>query len=377
MTKVLVKQDVASLANHAAVPCLSLYAASRELASADRGESRLQTLLRRAETNLAEHGADATESRAMVRRTLEACRLHATDRTNGEGLAVFCDRDMLRVFSLPIGFVSRVVAADRFYLSPLLPWLYLGGHFHILALHHDRARLFHATRYSIGEIEFEAPPGPSSPHARRASEMANAPRSIAARLKATHRSAEDTEQRKIMSWFSDVDRRLANVLGDDESPLVLSCVGYLAVLFETVSSSRTLLERRVPGSPDLWSMDELRSQAWQIVADYDAQRRESAVNAFLNAQQAGDVVNELPTLLQAARQEQIEILYVDRDLPQRAVGDDAATDQRSRSATTHSTSQMLELLVTRTLAAGGDVLTIPSQLVPMGPAGVAARVHRC
>jgi hypothetical protein len=368
MLKVLLKRDIAELTSRIAGPCLSLYRSSPD---GNVRVGRFQSLFRRAETSLVERGASPSEARAMLRRAADACHAPPADRPHGAGVAAFCSREILRAFCLPIGFISRAKAADGFFLGPLLPWLYQGGHFHILALHHNQARLFHATRYSIGEIELEAtgPAAPPSPRVYRFAEAASSYLRGTKTMQIPRDVTRNQAQRELVEHFSEINRRVGFLLNGDESPLVLAGAGFLTNLFETVSTLSNLLKVKVPGSPDLWSEDELRSQAWNIVKQDDTQGENNAVASYCRAAPSSRAT-ELPALLQAAQRRRIATLYIDRNLPQFAAGGRAADGRREGDS--RSPGEARQLLVTETLAGGGDVQPVAPEHITLGPGHVAA-----
>lgn len=371
MLDVLLKRDIAELTSRMVGPCVSLYRSSRERGDGNVGGGRFQSLFHRAETNLVERGASPSEARAMLRRAVDACATPPTDRPHGAGVAAFCSREVLRAFRLPIGFVSRAMVADGFFLSPLLPWLYQGGHFHILALHHNQARLFHATRYSIGEIEIKttAPGAHPSRRARRFAETASSYRRGTKRMQVPRDVSGNQAQRELVEQFSEINRRVSFLLDGDEAPLVLAGVGFLTDLFETVSTLSNLLKVKVPGSPHLWSEDELRSQAWNIVKQNDTQREDTTVASYRRAAPSSRAT-ELPALLQAAQRRRISTLYIDRNLPQFAAGGRAADNRREGDF--QSPGEARQLLVRETLAGGGDVQPVSPEHIALGPGHVAA-----
>jgi len=169
--------------------------------------------------------------------------------------------------------------------------------------------------------------------------------------------------------FSEINRRVSFLLEGDEAPLVLAGVGFLTDLFETVSTLTNLLKAKVPGSPRLWSEDELRSQAWNIVKQHDNQRENTAVASYRRAAPSSRAT-ELSALLQAAQSRRIATLYIDRNLPQFAAGG-RAVDAR-REGDSRSPGETRQLLVTETLAGSGDVQPVSPEHIALGPGHVAA-----
>jgi hypothetical protein len=80
---------------------------------------------------------------------------------------------------------------------------------------------------------------------------------------------------EVIEFFHQVDQCIRRVLRGESSPLVLACVGYLALLYRSANTYPHLIGCKIPGSPDRWSMVELQKNAWRLVAPYlaDASQR--------------------------------------------------------------------------------------------------------
>ncbi|MGL4648698.1 MAG: hypothetical protein ACRC1H_04770, partial [Caldilineaceae bacterium] len=73
-------------------------------------------------------------------------------RFQQEGLAVYLTAEDFHAFPLPYTVEERLVVAERYFLLPLLGLFTGNGHYFILAVSQNQARLFEATRNSIGEV---------------------------------------------------------------------------------------------------------------------------------------------------------------------------------------------------------------------------------
>lgn len=235
-----------------------------------------------------------------------------------DGLACFCGPDFFRAYRVPIKLDEELFVNERFHIRPLLPLLRSDARLYILTLTQASAKLYEATKYSIREVELpELAPlelsGVSEPlqyHSHQAPAQGKGATQEA--MYYGQGGPSDRSKKDTLKFFQRVDRVVARILRGQQAPLVLACVGYLAALYESANSYKSLIRGKVPGSPDRWSEDELREHAWKLVEPHLEQCQQQAWRQFEEANSNGRGTDELRSVVLAAGQGRIETLFLTR-----------------------------------------------------------------
>ncbi|HYY43983.1 MAG TPA: hypothetical protein VE975_02200, partial [Actinomycetota bacterium] len=132
--------------------CLSLFQPTYRGAESEQNPIHLKNLLKEAASKLEECGVRKPEIDDLLSPLKSLLNREDFWRHQLDGLALFRSKDFFAYYRLPFELEDKVVLNDRFYIRPLLPAL-AEGHFYILALSQDQARLFKATRHGVVEID--------------------------------------------------------------------------------------------------------------------------------------------------------------------------------------------------------------------------------
>jgi hypothetical protein len=362
--------------------CVSLYLPTHRPAEGARDDAiGFTSLVRQAEGLLGEKGLQPDDVRSLVLPLHELSHNENFWRYQSDGLAVFRRHDLFRVFQFPVAFEPDVRVGRRFFLHPLLAQLNEDARFYILALSQNDALLFEANQYAINELNLPAAWSPgrrSRPDGRRDPELDGPARSGAAPSKVARDAVacdrglpEDPSHQMVLDFFRRVDRAVVKLLVGSRAPLVLACVGYLAMAYESINSYPTLLRGKIPGSPELWNDDELRARAWQVVAPHFEAQAEQATASYRRALRRGRAASGVDDVLTAARAGKVDTLLLDDSRPKRQA-DDRSTDAIVMDNQRLTAAEALDLAVAETLAHGGDVYSLPSRSMPRHATPVAA-----
>jgi hypothetical protein len=321
----LKREQLSELLSLRVTPCLSMYfPVHRAEPQRGRDRARFHDLLVHAADELRRAGVGAADADNILG-GLEQLKSDETfwERCGGGG-AAFAAADLLRVHPLPQRFSEIVVVAPRFYLRPLLPLLQDDGRFYILALTAEEARLHEATRYSIRPLS-------------------------------SCRIWRREPQGDLQCFFREVDEAVCSTLYHQNAPLVLACVGYLASLYEGANSYPQLVKGKVPGNPDIWSMDELRKQAWQLLEPRFRQRREQVAAAYRSLAGTQRASDDLREVVLAAGEGRVASLLIERG--RTAWGN---VDRKHNRVVVHPQhaardDELLDYAASQTLSHGGDV----------------------
>jgi hypothetical protein len=345
---------------------------------------RLKNLLKQAEDELVEQGLSAQDAGRLLApaQAIQSDELFWRDVS--DGLAVYCGGEFFRYYRLPLRLDEHLVVNRRqFYLKPLLPLLNSNGRFYVLALSQDRARLYEATRYSIRKVPlpditrapFDGDDETLQYHSHRAPTSGKGNTSEA--IYHGHGGPDDRIKEDLAKFFQAVNRAVRGVLQNDQAPLVLACVGYLAPLYTPANSYSHLVSGKVPGSPDMWTEEELRDRAWQFVEPVFRKQQQNAMARLEKARGSGLGSEDLEEVIAAAGEGRVETLFVAED--QQRWGDVDGGRGSVRAAHNGNASvgdaggvELLDYVAAQTLVHSGDVFAMPSKSLPTDSSPVAA-----
>jgi len=352
----LTLNEMKRLAGYVGSPAVTIYIPThRRGRDVEQDPVRFGNQLRAVEAQLAEldmRTRDIEEFLAPARALLDDSEVwqHSQD-----GLAVFLDKNEFHAYSLPFDVATRTVVADRFFLSPLLPLFTNNGHFYILALSENEARLFEGTRFTVGEIDMpaDAPDTMGAVTTRRESYS-----------DAETRTEAGNERRRVGQWLNTLDKSLMAVLADGKAPLVV--VGDVALLpiYREVTNYAHVVADGPRGNPERLSATELHEQAWPFVeakfrADLDAVLSQYGTVAAQGRAAAG-----LEAVVPAATHARVSVALLPPGLEVWGI---VAEDTGAVTFTDQTAAGALELegfVAAQTLLNGGEVYAVERDEMP-------------
>ncbi len=369
-------------------PCVSIYLPMyRAFPDTQQNPVRLKNLLREAEERLVEYGVRGAEAREI----LKPAHLLLDDtifwQHPSDGLAVFCARDVFRVYRMPLRFEELVVVAERFHLKPLLTLFTNNGQFFVLALSQNEIRLLQGTRHSITQVELEDVPlslaealkyddpeqqlqlhtgtqGASFPRGGGVhGAYGPGPRGEAAIFHGTGAGDPD-KKNDILRYFQQIDRGLQDLFRNRRAPLVLAGVEYLFPIYREASSYPHLLNEGVTGNPEILRAEELHERAWSVVEPHLLQDQEAAITQYMQLIGTGRTSNNVAEILPAAYYGRVDTLLV-------AVGIQQWGDFNPETGEVHRHEQaepgdqdLLDLAAFYTVLNSGTVYAVEPEQVP-------------
>lgn len=374
-------EELRQLIAHREGPCVSLLMPAHHT-SPEQNQIQFASQLHEAATALGRYGLPTAE----VRSFLEQAALLSKDdrfwREATDGLAVYSAAAFFRAYWVPLKFEPTVHVGRQFYIVPLVPLLQSNGRFFVLALSQHAAQLYQGNRHSIQERELPVAPE-SRPDARARNKttrkLAEYPapsqgrgQSAAAVL---HWPAQPAQSPPVdvAHFLRDVDRRVCRTLRGERAPLVLASVGYMASIYRSLNGYPNLIADKIPGHPDLWSPDELRQLAWQLVEPHFRQTQREAILEFHNAVGDGRASRDLQEVVLAAEQGRIGKLLIARHAPgRRQIDWELNAVEVLSVAEDPDSDELLNYAAVQTLIHDGDVYAIEPTSVPELDSPVAA-----
>lgn len=277
-----------------------------------------------------------------------------------DGLALFIDGDGIRAFRLPHRFEQRVVVADRYFVTPLLPVLHGDATFYIVAVSENHARLLLASRDSVAEVPDAELPESLQAVAEKIDTKSFFLHSFNVRMRNQnsavphgHESADKLPD--LRRYLIDINEAVVDAIADPATPLVFAGVERLFALYREVNTHDGLQAECVAGNPDDAKADELRAAAWKIVDPLLETRRQEAVDRFGAVRHTDRGGDDIAAIRTAIRDGRVELLLL--------------ANHSANDATATSPDE-LETLALETMGQGGDVYLVPADQLPTS--GVAA-----
>jgi hypothetical protein len=356
------KFDLKQLVAHSDSACVSLYLPTHLAGRARRQNGiRMRNLLRDARRQL----DDQNLSEEHIAQLLSPLERRIDDEFWNrceKGLAVFIASEFLRFYISPGTFPELCIVDDHFHVSPLAPMLQENRRFFILGLTKDGADLFEATRNTLAECDLPklAPvvlDGTEKAlqfHSHQTSSHNNHGASDTAIFHG-HGGTDDREKVDIENFYKrQVAPEIAEALKDEDAPLVLACVDYLAPIYRSANQHPKLIDGHVSGSPDEFSEEVLRESAWQLVSPLIKETACSVREKFDRLAGGSRATDAPEPVVDAARNGRVETLLVSKEVAART---GRSTDRLPADETvTESVEEAIEC----TWRNGGQVLALES-----------------
>jgi hypothetical protein len=376
----LTKEDLKALSQQQDESLVSIYLSTR-LAGPETRENpiRFKNLLAAAETKLGERGIRAPEARAMLDPAQQLVDDYDFWQHQSTGLALFISSNFFRTYRLPLDFEELVLVGPRFHLKPLVPLLSGDGRYYLLALSQNEIRLFQGTRHTFEEVMlmedvphslaealwYEDPEKQQQFHTATATP--GQPGGGRPAMFHGHGVGTDDDTAMIRQYFQELDRGLADLLGNEPVPLVLAGVEYLFPIYREANSYPHLLNEGVAGNPEHMSRDELHRQAWQLIRPHFDQARQEAWSRYHHLLDTGQSSQDVKMIVPAAYYAQVDTLFVaigqhrwgrfDPDENQLVLNNDPAPQDED----------LLNRAVVHTLLNGGTVYAVEPDQMPDEP----------
>lgn len=301
-----------------------------------------------------------------------------------DGIAVFGSDDLFRIVTLYRPTPRLAVVADSFHVKPLLRVLQSADRFHVLAINRQNARLFEGNRDQINEIivvdEFPANAGDvlgdDQPErmARARTVATGGPGTAGASgtVRYTHGGKSELLDLQTEKFFRAVDRAVIEQYSQPSGlPLILAALPEHHAMFRAVSANANLLDEGVQSHPDSLSIDELRTQCWQVLETRYIKRLSGLVDQFHAARNVHQGSADLSDVAVAAVAGRVRVLLLEaeRQLPGR-IDPKTGALQTDASQLTEA-DDMLDDLGELVLKTGGEVIIVPAQRMPVD-SGLAA-----
>ncbi|TWT65898.1 hypothetical protein Pla123a_48090 [Posidoniimonas polymericola] len=367
--KTVQQTDIIALADNEASPCVSLYMPTHRAGRETQQDPiRLKNLLKEADEQLAKRGLDHDKRQQLLAPLAELPDNADTDfwRYSTDGLAVLLNSDGAQAFRLHGPTPEFVLAAEQYFLNPLLRSLQSDGRFYLLAVSQNKVRLFEGDSRQLSEIETDLLPDDlrdalnidEYQSALQYHSTAQAGASGGDPVYHGHGGGEGEDQKKeLLQFFHRLATPLSKVLAGEQTgsptPLLFAGVGYLFPIFREACDYRGLLDEPLTRNPDEASADELHDPAWEIVRPHYATRWSELSEKYGLAASRDLATDDLSAICKHAEQGRLQTLVFSE-----------AAMQHHETASEERSAELAHAGV-ETLRTGGDVLVCSPDNMPV------------
>jgi len=332
---------------------------------------RLKNHIRRAEERLVGTGVRRREASEILHPARELIGDEAFWRHQSGGLALFLRAGWFRCYRLPLIFDESVVVSDRFHVSALLPLLAGDGHFFVLALSENEARLLAGTRFAVHVVNVPGLPAGvkdalrfDDPQKEVGSHAAERGGPGARVVLHGQGIGAEVQKERLGRYLHAVDGAVRRSLREQQAPLVLAGVEYVRSMYRGINTYPHLLEEGISGSPDRASSEELHTRAWALVETLFARDRDDAAATYRGALGTGRASNTLEEGLTAAGAGRIDVLFVPTPTHVLSATHGSSGVAHADGGQELGARDLIEQAVVRTVLNGGTVYAVPEGEMP-------------
>jgi hypothetical protein len=284
----------------------------------NHAEITLRNLIRSASTTMREADVPEATIAAVVRQLSQTDGEPDRHRSDGLGLALFATEDRKMVIRVPGTLPDVATVGNRGFVGPLVSAVLGCRHTVILALNGEEVQLFHLTPAGIDELPIEGSPiAPFATMPRQRRQLhafvAGSGNSAHAVFSGSGTEADVGEKSALRRYFRQVDDAVQEMVGSEQSLLILAGVEETMALYREVSTYPYLLSDGISGAVRGMTLRELHDHAWRIC---EAAVRRSAAGPLARLRAllgTGRTMDEPAHVAAAAQAGRIDSLLLSND----------------------------------------------------------------
>lgn len=240
-------------------------------------------------------------------------------RHQSDGLALFLYGNKFEYMTLPVSFKEFIYIADHLYLKPLVPLLNSSERFFIMALSLGNVKFYEGTSHSIVEVEMEGLVPQSLVEAltvgddyeQKSLQYRSGQGEQGKAMYHGHGEGTITEKKEeTLKYFREIDEGLMRMLHDEDAPLVLACVDYLAPIYRDVNSYAHLFDRNISGNHEKTGMLSIHTLAQDLLHEYFEKDKKDRYHAYHEKVHKGLASYEEKKVIPAAITGQVDTLFI-------------------------------------------------------------------
>jgi hypothetical protein len=382
--KITVTDPIIRFIQDAQKPRVSIYCPTHRLGPETRQDPiRLKNLLRQTDQQLRTLGmGDQVDT--LLRPIWSLMPNLDFWRHQQEGLAILATLDECRHFHLPYTVPEIAIAANDFYLKPLLPLLCRNEQFFILALNKHQVKMYEASRYGIHRVPIpEVPESVTETLKYDEAEQQLQRRSFGpttgpsggsmaeqgANIYHGQGGEKDVHRQDLLRFFRAIDRGVQRHLANQKLPMVLAGVEYYFSIYHETNTYPHLIRGGIAVGTDAVSEDELRDRAWIAVKPHLDQNETKVLQrferiAFQSGDAAKNATREIEPTVVAAYEGRIDSLVLPRNQEIWGQFDPETAEVKRESTDPAKRCELLDFAAMQTVLHGGEVFLISKERMP-------------
>lgn len=303
-------------------------------------------------------------------------------KNQDKGLAVFIAPGIFKVFRMSYPFIEKHVISSTFALTPMVRFCQKDAQYFLLCLSQNNVKMFNCTQYNIKEMPLD----PALPRSMDEALWMDDPevqrqfRSIgknqgAGAIFFGNGSGDESVKTNIFRYFKKLNQGISNMIGNENSPLVIASVDYLLPIFKEAAEYPHVFPQGVSGNPEQWSKDELHHKSWDVVAPYFEKEKLKAIDRFNNLQKSELVSSEVEEIIPASHYKKIEVLFMSDEDSLWGKFDSKNAGVDVHNSYKEGDEDLLNKAAVNTLLNGGSVYLLDKNHIPQS-AKYAAAIFR-
>ncbi|MFO7627175.1 MAG: hypothetical protein R6V62_07950 [Candidatus Fermentibacteraceae bacterium] len=267
---------------------------------------------------------------------------------NMDGIALFANNDIFRVYQLPFTPMERVVVDETFLTRDLVYSLNRSSRYWLLVLSKKPTRLFEGFCDNVVEVKEGGFPmehtGPGGSTALPGG-------------KGARKSAYRDENHQ--KFFRAVNTALAEYMSDDPLPLVITGVDKFISLYKDISSFPIV--GVIKGSHGRTAAHELGKTAWPLMEEHLSGRRGQVLGELAKAVKDGTVLSTIGGIWPAVLQGRGKTLLVEEGFHYPATVDESGMkiEPSENPEAPGVIDDAVDEIIEAVIAARGDVVFVP------------------
>lgn len=379
------RKQLEFLARTNARNCVSIFLPTHRAGPATQQDPiRLKNLVEQAAAKLKTAGMRAANVRERLTPVREFVRRAGFWRNQDRGLAIFAADGYEHTLQLPFEVPEGVFVMDHFEIAPLVRAFLAGGAFHVLALSHNRVRLFDGTpdsfverdmagvprsvdealRYDVRESQLQMHSAVGGRAFGRHAAAAGADAGGQGLVRSMGKEAAvytgqgvgvDDEEARTEQFLLMVEKGVRRLVRNGRTPLVLAGVTELQAEYRRINKYLRLVEEGITGNPDRLRNDELYAAAIEIMGPLFENERMKAIDKFREFAGSPKRSTDLKEILIAAYQGRIESLFLVEGTRKWGSFDFEEEALRLTEGASDGNEELFNLAAVETILTRGDV----------------------
>lgn len=318
---IITSEEFIEIVNYKSSPCISIYLPTHRAGNeVNEKQDAIAFKNELQDTRLAllSEGLDEQLINELLNPAFMLCKDDAFWNDQLNGLVIFIANGFFKTIKLPFTVNAEYYINSTFLISPLMPLLTNNEPFYLLAISKHNAKFYQGDAYSLEPLDVEGMPNGMEDvvhfeekegqqlHRRGGGNGSERGASLHG-----HGSGQLDEKDNIALYFEEVDRTLwTQVLHDKNVPLVLAGVEYLLPIYKSVSKYNFIAGEGITGNHDRDNLNNLHTQACELLAPYFLERRNRALENYYNHIATAETSSMPEKIVPASRYAQIADLFI-------------------------------------------------------------------